>query len=342
MWKDLKYLAAYLVPASAWISLRLEGLGAFFTVFFVFMFVPLLELLLPASNSNIQEDQEDKRSQRFFFDFLLYLNIPLVYGLVLYGAHQVATSDPGGTEWLGWMLSVGIVIGANGINVAHELGHRPERWHQFLAKALLLPAFYQHFFIEHNLGHHKWVATDRDPASAARNQGLYGFWVQSILGSWKSAWQIESDRLRKLNQPAFFWNHACFQFVVAQFIWILLIGFLWGISSSLFALAAGLVGVLLLETVNYIEHYALRRTILPSGRPEPVRPVHSWNSNHELGRILLYELTRHSDHHYKSNRKYQVLRHLEESPQLPTGYPGCMVLALFPPLWFAIIHPRLG
>jgi alkane 1-monooxygenase len=166
--------------------------------------------------------------------------------------------------------------------------------------------------------------------------------VQSILGSWKSAWQIESDRLRKLNQFVLSWNHACLRFVVAQLIWLVLIGYLWGISSSLFALAAGLVGVLLLETVNYIEHYALRRTILPSGRPEPVRPAHSWNSNHELGRILLYELTRHSDHHYKSNRKYQVLRHLEESPQLPTGYPGCMVLALFPPLWFAIIHPRVG
>ncbi len=342
MWKDLKYLAAYLVPASAWISLQLDGLGAFLTVVFVFVLVPLLELLLPASTANVQEDQEGTRSKRFFFDFLLYFNVPLVYGLVLYGAHRVATAEPGGTEWLGWIMSVGIVVGANGINVAHELGHRPERWHQFLAKALLLPAFYQHFFIEHNLGHHKWVATDRDPASAARNQGLYGFWVQSIFGSWKSAWQIESDRLRKLNQFVLSWNHACLRFVVAQLIWLVLIGYLWGISSSLFALAAGLVGVLLLETVNYIEHYALRRTILPSGRPEPVRPAHSWNSNHELGRILLYELTRHSDHHYKSNRKYQVLRHLEESPQLPTGYPGCMVLALFPPLWFAIIHPRVG
>ena len=342
MWKDLKYLAAYTVPLSALISMQLDGIGSFLTVFFIFVLVPLLELVLPASTENSPEEQESLRSRRVIFDFLLYLNLPLVYGLVLYGSNKVTAISIGTLEWWGWVLAVGIVVGANGINVAHELGHRPERFHQLMAKWLLLPAFYQHFFIEHNLGHHKWVATEKDPATAKRSQTVYAFWLQSIIGSWKSAWKIESNRLHQLGKPALSLENACLQFAFQQLMWLILLGYLAGLNGVLFGISVGFIGILLLETVNYIEHYALRRKLLPSGRPEPVLPLHSWNSNHELGRILLYELTRHSDHHYKSTRKYQVLRHLEESPQLPTGYPGCMVLSLFPPIWFALIHPRLG
>lgn len=322
--------------------MQLDGIGSFLTVFFIFVLVPLLEMVLPASTENSSEEQEALRSSRVFFDFLLYLNLPLVYGLVLYGSHKVVSITIGTMEWWGWVLAVGIVVGANGINVAHELGHRPERFHQVMAKWLLLPAFYQHFFIEHNLGHHKWVATEKDPATAKRSQSVYAFWLQSVLGSWKSAWRIEARRLHQLGKSVFSLENACLQFMIQQLVWLVLLGYFMGVNGVLFALTAGLIGVLLLETVNYIEHYALRRKILPSGRPEPVLPNHSWNSNHELGRILLYELTRHSDHHYKSTRKYQVLRHLDDSPQLPTGYPGCMVLSLFPPIWFALIHPRIG
>lgn len=342
MWKDLKYLAAYLVPFTAYLSFQEGGAWSFLTVLIIFVLVPLMELAVPASSENVPEEQESTRSGQIFFDILLYLNIPLVYGLVLYGAYQVSISNPGTTAWFGWILNVGIVIGSNGINVAHELGHRPEAIHQRMAKILLLPAFYQHFFIEHNQGHHKLVATNLDPASAAKSQNLYSFWLQSIIGSWKSAWKIEAKRLERLRKPALSIQNECLQFGVAQLAWLVLIGFFLGEKAVLFTFLAGIVGVLLLETVNYIEHYGLRRNILATGRPEPVGPRHSWNSNHELGRILLYELTRHSDHHYKSNRKYQVLRHIDEGPQLPTGYPGCMVLALFPPLWFAVIHPRLG
>ena len=108
-----------------------------------------------------------------------------------------------------------------------------------------------------------------------------------------------------------------------------------------FAFAAG-IGILLLETVNYIEHYGLRRRLLPNGKYERVQPWHSWNSDYPLGRIILFELTRHSDHHYKTSKKYQVLEHLDESPQLPTGYPGMMLLSLVPPVWFKVVNPLIA
>jgi alkane 1-monooxygenase len=106
-------------------------------------------------------------------------------------------------------------------------------------------------------------------------------------------------------------------------------------------IGAAIFGFLTLETVNYIEHYGLSRKKNEFGAWEKTLPIHSWNSNHPVGRILLFELTRHSDHHYIANRPYQVLRHFDESPQMPTGYPGMMVMSLFPPVWFWVMGKEL-
>lgn len=341
MQRDWKYLAAYVVPASAGVALWLGGGWAWSTVVLVFGILPLFEQILPQSTANTPEVDEPARTARPLFDWLLYLNVPIVFGTA-FAYFEVVTSQALGTwEWLGMTLSAGIVLGANGINVAHELGHRSQRSEQWLAQALLLPNLYQHFFVEHNLGHHKHVATDRDPASARKGQNVYAFWWQSVIGSWQSAWQIERQRLSQQGQPFWGWHNQMLRFSLAQAGWLVLVGLVWGWAVLPSALAVALVGVLLLETVNYIEHYGLRRRLLPSGRPEPVSPCHSWNSDHELGRIFLYELTRHSDHHFKATRKYQILRHLDESPQLPAGYPASMLLALAPPLWFWVMNPRV-
>jgi alkane 1-monooxygenase len=206
----------------------------------------------------------------------------------------------------------------------------------------LLPALYQHFFVEHNRGHHKHVATDADPASARRGDVVFAFWWRSVWGSWWSAWAIQKDDLQRAGKPFWSWHNEMLRFTLSQVAWLLGIYICFGLSGLLGAMAVALIGILLLETINYVEHYGLRRKKLPSGRYEPVSPRHSWNSNHEIGRIFLYELTRHSDHHYKSTRKYQVLRHIDESPQLPFGYPSSVLLALVPPLWFWVMDRRLN
>lgn len=130
-------------------------------------------------------------------------------------------------------------------------------------------------------------------------------------------------------------------YTVFQLSYLLIVFVFFGLTGFLFALFAGIAGFVLLETVNYIEHYGLLRSKMPSGRYERVNAVHSWNSNHVIGRIVLYELTRHSDHHYKTSKKYQILDCHEDSPQMPYGYPTSMVLAMVPPLWFAIMNKRI-
>lgn len=338
--KDLKYLLAYLLPGAALLGLWQQGGWSWAALGLSFAAIPLLELWLPQSTANVPAQEEDSRARRRFFDWLLYLNAPLLFGIVGWYLYVVQYQTLSVPELIGLTLSTGLIVGTNGINVAHELGHRPGRGEQFLAKIMLLPALYQHFFIEHNRGHHQNVGTDRDPASARLGENLYAFWPRAVAGAWRDAWTLERQRLRKEGRREFGWDNEMLRFQVWQALWLTAIAVVIGWKALFGAIAVAVVGFLLLETINYVEHYGLRRRILSNGRPEPVLPAHSWNSDHEIGRIFLYELTRHSDHHYKSTRKYQILRHLDESPQLPFGYPGSLLLSLVPPLWFRVMDGR--
>ncbi len=210
-----------------------------------------------------------------------------------------------------------------------------------MAKSLLLTSMYMHFFIEHNRGHHKNVSTPIDPASARMNEPIYLFWFRSIFGSYISAVHLEKLRLQRIARPSFSMHNEMIRFFIIQVLFVSIIGLVFGPVAILYFLGAAGVGILLLETVNYIEHYGLQRREIEPGLFEKVKPVHSWNSEHILGRVMLYELTRHSDHHYKANRKYQVLRYFDESPELPLGYPASMVVCMIPPLWFMLMNPRI-
>lgn len=340
--RDLKYLLAYLLPLSGFVSVYFGGIHAFTPIVVGFVYIPILEFFLSGSSHNMTTEQETNYAVRPFFDWLLYFNIPLLYSLIAFYLYTICNNATLTTfEIIGMTMSVGVLIGTNGINVAHELGHRASKNEQILSKILLLPALYMHFFIEHNRGHHKNVSTPEDPASAQRNENVYSFWIKSVVGNYRNAWLLEAERLKKINLPTISWENEMLRFQVIQAAYLLIIGFWGGGLAVIAAIIIAIVGFLQLETVNYIEHYGLSRQKMPNGRYEPVLPKHSWNSNHEIGRIVLYELTRHSDHHYKATRKYQVLRHHDESPQLPLGYPGSMVLALVPPLWFRVVHKIL-
>lgn len=339
--KDIKYLAAYLIPLTAFLALNLKGYWSYSTVIFAFGIIPALEPFLPKSTANLEEVERTRRIRSIFFDWLLYLNIPILYFIVYVFLNTITQQELTTFETVGLALSCGIVVGASGINVAHELGHRLNPAEQLLSKILLLPALYLHFFIEHNRGHHKYVATDRDPASAKFGENLYFFWVRSIIKSYFSAWRLEMERLKKSGKTIWSFSNQMIHFSLIQGIYLVAVFWFWGQSGLIAAISIGVIGILLLETINYIEHYGLRRNLLDNGRYERVMPYHSWNANYELGRIVLYELTRHSDHHYLASKKYQLLDHHEQAPELPVGYPASMLMALIPPLWFAVMHPQI-
>ncbi len=339
--KDLKYLTAYMTPALCFIGLWYGGWWLFVTPLVIFGLVPLLELWMPSLKSNLNDKEKTKKGNQRFFDVLLWLNVPIVFGLLIYGFHVFNESSLETYEIIGLVISLGIVAGSNGINVAHELGHRQESWERFLGKILLLPSLYMHFYVEHNYGHHLKAATPDDPASARYNENLYSFWLRSVPSQYKSAWQIQWKQNAASSRPTLSLKNDMLWYTVIQLGYLLAIGLIFSWSTAIVAIAIAVVGFSLLEIINYLEHYGLRRQQKKSGRYEVVREVHSWNSNHALGRILLYELTRHSDHHYRASKKYQLLDYHDISPQLPYGYPTMMVIALLPPLWFHLVNKRV-
>lgn len=339
---DLKYLWGFIgVPFIVMVSLIFNGYWVFFAPIVAFVGIPIMEQILPRRKTNYNEEMEDSKLSNKVFDILLYLNVPIQYGLLVYFLYLVTYVDLSVMELVGKTLSMGIACGILGINVAHELGHRVKTYEQQMAKMLLLTSLYMHFYIEHNRGHHKNVSTPIDPASARLNEPIYLFWFRSIFGSYFSAVHLEKLRLERLGLKTISLKNEMIVFAITQICFIALIGVIFSPVTMLYFLGAAAVGIMLLETVNYIEHYGLQRREIEPGLYEKVKPIHSWNSEHILGRVMLYELTRHSDHHYKANRKYQVLRYFEESPQLPLGYPASMVISFIPPLWFSIMNPRI-
>ncbi len=341
MLDDLKYLFAYTIPLSAFIAVFSNGIMTFSTPIYAFILIPILELLIKDHDINYNDSEKEKKITNYLFDVLLYINIPLVFILLFFGLYNLTHTSLLIYEKIGILSSLGILLATNAINVAHELGHRMSKLETTLSKLLLIPCLYMHFYLEHNLGHHKNVATPEDPATSKFNQNLYSFWITSVFNQYINAWKIQKEILKRNGHNFFSLKNEMLFYIVIQFTYLFLVFILFNLYGLLFAIILGIQAFLFLETINYIEHYGLLRKKLPSGRYERVQPHHSWNSNHLIGRIVLYELTRHSDHHFKSSKKYQVLENKKNSPQLPFGYPSCIILAFIPPLWFKIINPRL-
>lgn len=339
--RALRYLFTFLAPLWGVVGMLGHGAWTWALPLHAFALVPLLELLLPHRADNLGPEEEALAKDDPLFDWLIYMLVPVQWAVLLLFLVQVGEKGLAWWELAGRVASMGILCGIYGINVAHELGHRAKRWERDLARALLLTSLYMHFIIEHNRGHHRRVATPDDPASARYGEWLYAFWLRSLVFSFVSAWRIEADRLRKAGQAPYGWRNEMLQALGWQGGLLVAIGFAFGPKVLACFVVAALLGALLLETVNYIEHYGLRRTRDAQGRYRRVEHVHSWNSDHLLGRLTLFELTRHSDHHWKASKKYQTLHSIDSAPQLPTGYPGTMLLSLVPPLFFMMMHPRL-
>jgi alkane 1-monooxygenase len=338
--RDLKYLLAYLVPLSCYFALEYLSFWSFSTLILSFVLIPVFEILTKPNPTNLDLKTEQQKKHNRFFDVLLYLNIPIVYFLI-YKTIVVLMAGVGFVTAIGIILNLGIVFSSAGINVAHELGHREKWYNKLCAAVLLAPSFYGHFTIEHNYGHHKWVGTPKDPVTAKYNQSIYSFIVTAVTGVYTAAWKLSFTQLERKGLPRFHYTNeliwiTCFQILL--FSSYFYIGG-WFILAAL--AGAAIIGFSLLECIDYVEHYGLQRKKLPTGRYERVTELHSWNSDHEIGRIFLYELTRHADHHANAKRKYQTLRHLNKSPELPYGYPASILMALVPPLWFREMNSRV-
>lgn len=339
--RALKYMAPLIIYLGAYRSFHSTGWVVWLPLVFAWVFIPLVELLIKPDQRNMSAAEEEMAKADPVYDLLLYSVVVLQYSALYWFLRGI--TDPGLSvaDTAGRIWVMGLLCGTFGINVGHELGHRVNRSEQTLAKMLLLTSLYMHFFIEHNKGHHKRVATKEDPSSARYGEWIYLFYFRTIIFSYISAWEIAGRDVKKKGRAVFSLYNEMIQVHLVQAAFIGLIYYLFSGVVLLYFIAAAMIGILLLETVNYIEHYGLERKQSTNGQYERAMPSHSWNSDHVIGRVLLFELSRHSDHHYLASRKYQVLRHHDNAPQMPTGYPGMMLLSLAPPLWFYVMNRRI-
>lgn len=347
-WRDPKryyWLLGLVVPTLpflAWALVHLTGLGAFwfYGPVLVFGIFPLLDLAVGMDARNPPESMIKQLEQDRYYRWCTYLYLPVQYAGLIFACWLWAYGSLSVVDSVGLALTVAMVSGI-AINTAHELGHKRASVERWLSKVALAQSGYGHFFIEHNRGHHVRVATPEDPASSRLGESFYRFLPRTVIGSLRSAWELERVRLRRLESSM--WTPRN-DILSAWAMTVVLFGALvavFGVVVLPYLLIQAALGFSLLEVVNYLEHYGLLRQHREDGRYERTRPEHSWNSNNTASNVLLYHLQRHSDHHANPVRRYQALRHVEEAPQLPTGYAGMILTAVIPPLWRRVMDHRV-
>ncbi|KWK38752.1 alkane 1-monooxygenase [Burkholderia stagnalis] len=318
------------------------GLHVFwwFGPLFAFGVIPILDTLIGDDRDNPPEDVVPRLERDRYYRVIVYLATLVEYVAFFLCTWIIATHALAWYDYVGFALSLGAATGIS-INTAHELGHKTSRFERWLAKITLAPVAYGHFFVEHNRGHHVRVATAEDPASARYGESFWAFLPRTVIGSIRSAWNLEAARLARLGKSPWTWrNEVLHAWAMTAVVWGIAIA-LFGKVVIPFLLIQAAYGASLLEVVNYVEHYGLGRRKLPSGRYERCTPQHSWNSNHVVTNLFLYQLQRHADHHANPTRSYQALRHFDHAPQLPAGYATMILLAYVPPLWYRVMNPRV-
>jgi alkane 1-monooxygenase len=347
-WRDPKrnaWLLGLVVPTLpfiAWGLVEATGVGAlwFFGPFVVFGVFPMLDLAVGLDARNPPDDVIKWLEQDRYYRWCTYAYLPLQYAGLVLAAYLFASSSLSVIDKLGLALTVGMVSGV-AINTAHELGHKRANLERWLSRVALAQSGYGHFFIEHNRGHHVRVATPEDPASSRLGESFYRFLPRTVLGSLKSAWELERVRLQRLESSMWTPRNDILNAWAMTVVLFAVLAIVFGAGILPYLAIQAVIGFCLLEVVNYLEHYGLLRQHREDGRYERTRPEHSWNSNNAASNVLLYHLQRHSDHHANPVRRYQALRHVEEAPQLPTGYAGMIVCALIPPFWRRVMDHRV-
>lgn len=334
------WLSLALLPL-AWIGVTQGGWTVLLLPLATWYLFSALDAALGLNPANADPATSD--DQLLFYRMVTIVWAPL-QAITLFGVIYVATrSDLGGWELFGLFFGIGVLTGTVGINYSHELMHQKDPRERWLADILLAMVLYSHFRSEHLRVHHLYVGTPRDPVTARYNEGFHRFFPRVLRQSLTSAFDAEAGLLARKGLPWHdranpFWRYAALQ--GAALALALSLG---GVPGLALFLLQAFVAVWQLELVNYIEHYGLTRKHLGAGKYEHVKPQHSWNAAHKASNWLLINLQRHSDHHYKPDRRFPLLQtySASDAPQLPYGYPIMTMAAMIPPLWRRVMNPRV-
>jgi alkane 1-monooxygenase len=335
-----KYLGAYIIPLFGFYTFSVNGIFAYSGLIFLYILVPFLECFLPPDTYNFTKIERNLGKKDPFYDWILYFSVVLHVCVVFRFISVISNAELEIFDRVAYVLMMGTILGVNGINIGHELGHKTaHRLKTLLAHIMLFTSLQNHFIIYHNGGHHRDVATPLDYTSAKEGTIFYWFAIRSQIGGYFKTWQLEAARLKLQGKSPFLNKMILFTLMPVSLIFCLY--FFLGSEVSFYYFIAAVYGISILEAQNYFSHYGLRRKKLSNGSYERVKPRHSWNSDHLIGRILLFELSRHSDHHHSGAKPFQILDSKKDSPTLPYGYPMMLVLSYFPFIFIPLMRKHL-
>ena len=307
---------------------------------FFYLGLPVLDFVFGEDKQNPPEQAVPELENTTYYRVITYLLVPIITFGFLFNVVFLATHDLHWLHWLAVAITTGSLLGF-GLNLGHEMGHKKRKLDKALALFTLSLGGYGHFSIEHNRGHHRDVATPEDPATSRMGEHIYEFMLREIPGAFKRAWRLESERLERAGKSRWSVGNEMLQAGAMTLVLYTALLALFGWPMVPVLAVVAFWGAFQLTSANYIEHYGLMRQKLPNGEYERCAPHHSWNSNHLVSNLVVFQLQRHSDHHANPARSYQSLRDFPELPSLPSGYFGMFLIAYVPPLWFAIMNPRL-
>ena len=307
---------------------------------FFYLGLPVLDFVFGEDKQNPPEQAVPELENTTYYRVITYLLVPIITFGFLFNVVFLATHDLHWLHWLAVAITTGSLLGF-GLNLGHEMGHKKRKLDKALALFTLSLGGYGHFSIEHNRGHHRDVATPEDPATSRMGEYIYEFMLREIPGAFKRAWRLESERLERTGKSRWNAGNEMLQAGAMTLVMYTALLALFGWPMVPVLAVVAFWGAFQLTSANYIEHYGLMRQKLPNGEYERCAPHHSWNSNHLVSNLVVFQLQRHSDHHANPARSYQSLRDFPELPSLPSGYFGMFLIAYVPPLWFAIMNPRL-
>ncbi len=335
------WLSLCLIPI-AWVSAVLGGWWVLLLPVCTWYLFSIIDGFAGLNEAN--EDPETEDSQLFWYRMITLIWAPLQF-VTIFGimAYAIQADHLGGWELVGLFIGIGVISGTIGINYSHELMHQKPKFERAMADCLLAMTLYSHFRSEHLLVHHKYVGTPKDPVTAKFNEGFYRFFPRVLRESFWSAIKAEKQMLARKNKGFWTLSNPFMLYWALQITFLALAIFIGGWLGLALFLWQAFWAIFQLELVNYVEHYGLTRKHLGDGKYEHVKPHHSWNAAHKASNWLLINLQRHSDHHYKPNRRFPLLQTYDdaEAPQLPFGYPIMTLVALSPTLWRRVMNPRV-
>lgn len=323
--KAVAYLLAWLVPVliplGHVLSMPALAVVVFFGVF------PLLGWFVGQDATACAAPRQIGDWERLYYRGVPLMYVPIVYGCLAYGAWTVIATPT--SAWAGAAMVLSMyVVAACATAIAHELMHHRSAIDRGAARLLWGLSGYGWYQSEHWI-HHAHAGDVHTGSTPYLGESVYHFAWRNTLQGMRNAREWESrapSRRRYIAE-----NAALTGALLAAMAWM------FGWQGSLLYAGLCVFCIFVVQAITYIQHYGLE------SKAKRARGAQiAWRDNCFIGNAMALNINHHSHHHDAPSVPYYELVTDRDAPRLPASYAVMFLVVLVPPLWRALIHPRLA